>query len=147
VCSAYISHEIKQCKTIIRFWNRARNYETGSGQPVTITRHWKVVHQCVLTCSVCSHWWTTFQLLSLWLTHVDRTVTSNDTCIVISHLSRIQVLQPLHFTTDITVCWNCGSLVTSQVYFSLSIIEVTFDLAWLWKVRGRFALVRSALAE
>jgi len=36
--------------------------------PVDIDSHklssWKVVHQCVLRCS---HWWTTFQLLSLWL--------------------------------------------------------------------------------
>ena len=36
--------------------------------PVDIDTHklssWKVVHQCVLTCS---HWWTIFQLLRLWL--------------------------------------------------------------------------------
>jgi len=56
---------ISGCKTFIRFWNRAKNYEPGS---VDIDSHklssWKVVHQCVLTCS---HRWTTFQLLSLWL--------------------------------------------------------------------------------
>ena len=43
--------------------------------------------------------------------------------------------------------YNCllerGSLVTSHVHFNLSISEVTFDLARLWKIRGRFALVRS----
>ena len=51
-------------------------------------------------------------------------------------------LQYLHW-------YNCllerGYLVTSHVYFNQSISEVTFDLAWLWKVRGRFTLVRSTL--
>ena len=95
---------------------------------------------------------------------------SNDTCVVlsrpvgssrfhnfyISQLYRAYVttlsirlgrvakrpLQSLHW-------YNCllelGSLVTLHVYFNLSTSEVTFDLAWLWKVRGRFTLVRSTL--
>jgi len=49
-------------------------------------KSWKVVHLRVITCS---HWWTTFQLLSLWLSNVDGTVTSNDTCVVISRPSRL----------------------------------------------------------
>ena len=52
--------------------------------PVDIDSHkpssWKVVHLCVLTWS---QWWTTFQLLSLWLS-MSTGLTSNDTCVVIS---------------------------------------------------------------
>jgi len=101
--------------------------------------------------------------------NVDGTVTSNDICVdvVISRPSRIQyVSQLLRFTTRLRdhmlsrrLCrvvkrplqslhwYNCllelGSLVTSHVHFNLSISEVTFDLAWLWNIKGRFALVRS----
>ena len=63
--------------------------------PVDIDSHklkrWKVVHLRVLTCS---YWWTTFQLLNLWLSNVDGTVTSNDTCVVI-----IAPYDPVGFTT------------------------------------------------
>jgi len=123
---------------------------------------WKVIHQCVL----CSQWRTTIQLLSLWLsmstglwpqttqTHASSkspqssrfhnfyvlqlyrayvTTLSRRLCRVVK-----RPLQSLHW-------YNCllklGFLVTSHVHFNLSISEVTFDLAWLWKVRGRFALV------
>ena len=101
-------------------------------------------------------------------------IPSNDTCVVISCPIRIQEVSQLHtlvtFHNSIEPTWphcylrlsSCetsitvvilrknrllelGSLVTSHVYFSLSISEVPFDLAWLWKVRGRFTLVRSTL--
>ena len=48
-------------------------------------------------------------------------------------------LQSLHWCNCLL---ELGSL-TSHVYFNLSISEMTFDLAWLWKVRGWFALVWS----
>ena len=55
-----------------------------------------------------------------------------------SYSTPITTLQSLHCSW-----YNCllalGFLVTSQVYFNLSISEVIFDLARLWKVRGRFA--------
>jgi len=109
--------------------------------------------------------------------NVDGTVTSNDTCVVISRPSRtvgssrfqnfyVSQLYRAYVTTcchvgsvelwnvhysryiDTLIHWyNCLlkliSLVTSHVDFNLSIGEVTFDLAWLWNVRGRFALARS----
>ena len=138
---------------------------------------WKVVHQCVLTRS---HWWTTFQLLSLWLsmstglwlqttlTHASsKSPSSRFHNFYVSQLYRAYIRERDHMLsrrlcrvvklqlqititnysryTDTTVCWNLDPswVVTSHVYFNLSISEVTFDVAWLWKVRGRFALVRS----
>ena len=132
---------------------------------------WKVVHQYVLGLT-CSHWWTTFQLLSLWLsmltglwpqtTHASLCrpgIGSSrfhnfyasqlyrayvTTCCHVRRLCRVvkRPLQSLHW-------YNCllerGSLVTSHVYFNQSISDVTFDLAWLWKIRGQFTLVRSTL--
>ena len=82
--------------------------------------------------------------------NVDGTVTSNDTCVVISRPSRFHnfyVLQLYRLTepmwprchvgcvelwnvhysryTDTTVCWN---LDTSHVYFNLSISEVAYSV-------------------
>ena len=125
---------------------------------------WKVVHQCVhchthvhrgerpFSCSVCNYQcrrdcdlkrhmrrqlvrqlyqcnncnghFTTLQSLcdNMWSRRLCRVVKRP-----------LQSLHNLHW-------YNCllelDSIVTSHVYFTLSISEVTFDLAWLWKVRS-----------
>ena len=135
--NACINHEIKQCKTIIRFWNRARNYETAGFNMFTLVND-------------LSDWAAQFVTIN-----VDGIVTSNDTRVVI-HLNRPSRIHSFptftfHNSTEPTYhmlsrgcsveLWNVhyytdtmsecllelGSLVTSHVYFNLSISDVTFD--------------------
>ena len=105
-----------------------------------------------------SHWWTTSQLLSLWLSNQCRRdcdlIPSNDTCVVIlpQYIQQVSQLHTLvndlsqlyraYVTTLLLRLCSCetsitvvtlrqlsvelGSLVTSHVYFSLSISEVPF---------------------
>jgi len=106
---------------------------TGATSDVDIDSHelssWKVVHQCE---HVNTHWWTTFQLLSLWLSmstwlwsQTTRTHASSKTPqssrfhnFYVSQLYRAYVttcchvgsveLWNVHYSryTDTTVCWN-----------------------------------------
>ena len=80
---------VKDVKPAGSYWATCddASFDGLRSHPVDIDSHklmnsWKVVHQCK---HVNTHWWTTFQLLSFWLSMSTRLhVTSNDTCVVIS---------------------------------------------------------------
>ena len=141
VWNACINHEIKQCKTIIRFWNRQGIMKPGPGGRFRLGLHITIQHihtgERLFSYSVCDY-------QCRWDCDLKRHI-----CVVApvgsSRFHNFYVSQLYR-----AYSWYCllelGSLVTSHVYkvfWSVGYREVTFDLAWLWKVRGRFALARS----